>query len=126
MLKCGVKSNTTRSKTITRLESLVSRETESSLLNSIYNVLDKELMILKGLLMPDLTILEPSKMPSLIPRMSLLASVISIISSEIAILLLTTTTTANKPRISRPVRRSNLLKVEIVISLYRFAIPRCV
>jgi len=126
VLKCGVRSNTTKSKTITRPESLVSRETESSLLNSIFNVPDKELKILKDLLMPDLTILEPSKLPSLIPRMSLLASVISIISSEIAILLLTTTTTANKPRISRLARRSNFLKAEIVICLYRFAIPRCV
>lgn len=123
MPKCGVKSNTTKIRMITKLESLVSRMKRLISLSSTSNAQDKESKMPRSFLMLDLMTSEPSSMVLLILRTNLLVFVTLMFSFRTIILPPTKTVSVNKLIIMRPVKILNSLRAEIVIFLYRFVIP---
>lgn len=123
MPKCGVKSNTTKIRMITKLESLVSRMKRLISLSSISNAQDKESKMPRSFLMLDLMTSEPSSMVLLILRTNLLVFVTLMFSFRTIILPPTKTVSVNRLIIMRPVKILNSLRAEIVIFLYRFVIP---
>lgn len=120
--KCGVKSSTTKSKTITRLESLVSRTIRPNSLSLISSALDNKSMIPKSSSMLDLVTLEPSRLLLETLRTNLLEFVTLIYSLRVIMLLLAKIANASKFRTTKLVRKSNFPRAETAISLFRSVI----